>query len=68
LIAVYVAIMAAKLGRIERELHELNELADRRPAAPAHDVAAPVHDANAPAHDAPAVDVPPPTRAQEPVG
>jgi CcmD family protein len=29
LIGVYVAIMAAKLARIERELEELNELADR---------------------------------------
>jgi len=30
LILVYVAIMATKLSRIERELEELNELADRR--------------------------------------
>ena len=30
LILVYVAIMATKLARIERELEELNELADRR--------------------------------------
>jgi len=30
LILVYVAIMASKLSRIERELEELNELADRR--------------------------------------
>jgi hypothetical protein len=30
LIVIYVAIMATKLGRIERELSELNELADRR--------------------------------------
>jgi hypothetical protein len=30
LILVYVSIMAAKLSRIERELGELNELADRR--------------------------------------
>ena len=29
LVGVYVAIMAAKLARIERELEELNELADR---------------------------------------
>jgi hypothetical protein len=29
LIGIYVAIMAAKLARIERELEELNELADR---------------------------------------
>jgi len=32
LILVYVAIMAAKLGRIERELAELAELADRQAA------------------------------------
>jgi hypothetical protein len=30
LVLIYVAIMAAKLSRIERELIELNELADRR--------------------------------------
>jgi len=30
LILVYVAIMAVKLARIERELEELNELADQR--------------------------------------
>jgi hypothetical protein len=30
LILAYVAIMAAKLSRIERELGELSELADRR--------------------------------------
>jgi CcmD family protein len=29
LVGVYVAIMAAKLARIERELEELNDLADR---------------------------------------
>ncbi|MCX6386039.1 MAG: hypothetical protein NTV40_05320 [Solirubrobacterales bacterium] len=29
LILIYVAIMAVKLGRIEKELVELNELADR---------------------------------------
>jgi CcmD family protein len=28
LVLVYVAIMAAKLGRLERELAELNELAE----------------------------------------
>jgi hypothetical protein len=32
LILIYVAIMAGKLARIERELGELNELADRRAA------------------------------------
>jgi hypothetical protein len=32
LLGVYVAIMAGKLARIERELQELNELADRRGA------------------------------------
>ena len=30
LILIYVAIMAAKLGRIERELEEISELAERR--------------------------------------
>ena len=30
LILLYVAIMATKLSRIERELQDLNELADRR--------------------------------------
>ncbi|MDQ4041154.1 MAG: hypothetical protein M3141_05335 [Actinomycetota bacterium] len=30
LLLIYVSIMAAKLARIERELHELNELADKR--------------------------------------
>jgi hypothetical protein len=33
LVLAYVAIMAAKLGRIERELSELSELADRRQPA-----------------------------------
>jgi len=33
LIGVYVAIMAAKLARIERQLHELATLAERRGAA-----------------------------------
>jgi len=40
LVLIYVAIMASKLSRFERELSELNELADRRgsvPAAPAPD-------------------------------
>jgi hypothetical protein len=32
LVLVYGAIMASKLARFERELGELNELADRRPA------------------------------------
>jgi type II secretory pathway component PulM len=32
LVLIYVAIMAAKLGRIERELTELTELAQRREA------------------------------------
>ena len=35
LVLVYLAIMARKLGRIERELVELNELAAKRDAAPA---------------------------------
>ena len=34
LILVYVGIMATKLSRIERELEELNELADRREPGP----------------------------------
>jgi hypothetical protein len=33
LVLIYVAIMASKLSRIERDLEELNELADRRAAA-----------------------------------
>jgi hypothetical protein len=32
LVLIYVAIMAGKLSRIERDLNELNELADRRTA------------------------------------
>ena len=36
LILIYVVIMANKLSRFERELSELNELADKR-AAPADD-------------------------------
>jgi hypothetical protein len=32
LVLIYVAIMASKLSRIERDLEELNELADRRAA------------------------------------
>jgi hypothetical protein len=35
LVLIYVAIMAAKLVRIERELTELNELADAREERPA---------------------------------
>jgi hypothetical protein len=37
LVLIYVVIMASKLARFERELAELNELADqrRRPAEPA---------------------------------
>jgi len=33
LVLAYVAIMAAKLARLERELHELNEEVARRDAA-----------------------------------
>ena len=33
LILVYVAIMAAKLGRLERDVTELSELAEQRRAA-----------------------------------
>jgi hypothetical protein len=32
IVLIYVAIMAAKLSRIERDLTELNDLADRRNA------------------------------------
>jgi hypothetical protein len=35
LLVIYVGIMAYKLGRVEREVVELNELADRDAAAPA---------------------------------
>jgi len=35
LVLIYVAIMAVKLARLERELGELNELADKRLAEPA---------------------------------
>jgi len=34
LVLIYVVIMASKLSRFERELSELNELVDRRGAAP----------------------------------
>jgi hypothetical protein len=37
LILVYVAIMAAKLARIEREVSELADLVERRDAARAQD-------------------------------
>jgi type II secretory pathway component PulM len=33
LVLVYVAIMATRLARVERQLKELNELADERGAA-----------------------------------
>jgi uncharacterized membrane protein len=32
LVLIYVAIMAAKLGRVQRELQELDELAARKEA------------------------------------
>ena len=35
LVLIYVVIMASKLSRYERELQELNELADRRARPPA---------------------------------
>jgi hypothetical protein len=39
LLLIYVAIMAAKLSRIQRELGALAELAERRPAPhPSHDL------------------------------
>jgi type II secretory pathway component PulM len=43
LVLIYVLIMASKLARFERELAELNELADQRthPATAAADAAAP---------------------------
>jgi hypothetical protein len=37
LILIYVAIMAAKLARIEREMVELSDAAERRRAAPAEE-------------------------------
>jgi hypothetical protein len=37
LILIYVAIMAARLGRLEREIAELDELAARRDAEPERD-------------------------------
>ena len=38
LLLIYVAIMAAKLSRIQRELGSLAELADRPRPGPSHDV------------------------------
>jgi hypothetical protein len=35
IVLIYVAIMAVRLGRMERELGELLELAERTPAQPA---------------------------------
>jgi hypothetical protein len=35
IVLIYVVIMASKLSRFERELTELNDLADRQSAAPA---------------------------------
>jgi hypothetical protein len=32
LVLIYVAIMATKLSRLEKDLTELNELADKQPA------------------------------------
>ena len=32
LVLIYVAIMAAKLSRLEKDLTELNELAEKKPA------------------------------------
>jgi hypothetical protein len=37
LILIYVAIMAVRLTRMQREIAELTELADRRPGAAAPD-------------------------------
>jgi hypothetical protein len=34
LLVIYVGIMAYKLGKVEREVVELNRLADEPPAAP----------------------------------
>jgi hypothetical protein len=36
LILIYVAIMATKLGRIEREISELSEIVERREGDGAH--------------------------------
>jgi len=43
LILIYVAIMASKLARIERELVELSELAERKKAAPTEEEREAVH-------------------------
>ena len=40
LVVIYVAIMAAKLSRLERELVELNDLADKQAAKNREDVPA----------------------------
>ena len=37
IILIYVVIMAVRLTRTERDLAELNELADRRPDTPSPD-------------------------------
>ena len=37
LVLIYVSIMAVRLGRLERELAELNELAERRDATAARE-------------------------------
>jgi hypothetical protein len=37
LLLIYVAIMAGRLSRLERDLHELNEALDEREATPARD-------------------------------
>ena len=41
LVLIYVAIMANRLARINRELAELDDLVERRDAAAARDPAAP---------------------------
>jgi hypothetical protein len=37
LVLIYVAIMAAKLSRLERDLQELDELAEGEPGAAEHE-------------------------------
>ena len=39
LLLIYVGIMAYKLGRVERDVVELNQLADEDPAEPAREEA-----------------------------